>query len=931
MARVVDFSKPQFKSTTWSDYPDIDAIEEYASECKKFLRKHPSNDNQDFLESLKSHLENKTAGLPECCESFINAANEVWRLYKTTCAPSKLPPLFTNSPLGFAAAYSQVFNKTDPSEIATAFRCDILESIKKSETTPKNHKPSEDIVKAFEETFIDDTGMLERLMGDVRQMAGKWNRSTYYSPYTSFLQSSGSGKTRSVVKFGEQCWLFFVCFRQPGSTGYPQRSFAADYLTTYGYQFVEKNLGGDQKKSLLGGSPETVYKLYYTAVWIACVESLHKDLKKTKLKELKDHYMHWTNKQLEVDGETNEIGKTFWTGILSRAIGILNSLKVNGTEEAEKKLEEQMKSTYLDFEGKLATHRFTKKSKTPPLLLFALDEASELVKGVKSLNLLESFRQAFSYVPDVCVSKLLTFSILVDTCNSIVLSSTIKQSHIEDRSKRSVGERRLFRPIWLLSNWNIRVEQEEPNLLSDEPNRAQWSSDLQKFAKLCGRPMWRGYSDYLTMRKVALEKLIGGLDSSLVEQGKVSCSTEMAMALLGCRFALNFHAFASFVPTLCASHMATCLFIHQNPEHIVAGYPSEPVLAEASARATHRYDAFRIDILLEHLISQVKQGVVEAGYRGELVAKIILLLARDLAVVGGETPATANDSTTSVIDACTVQQYLDTLCGKETVAKYLKAECPVQDFQAFLQGHVYFTHFVYIVYTPTLEQMKKFFMRGAAIFCRRMQQGIDCIIPVFLHNDHWSYILVSVKNYCSNSNESSLAPTKSNAAKAGINEPESYPYLLLFMDVGPELKCKVERPGNFSRAHLKRGAQSYSSEGLPVTLAITGLSRAVYPFLDKYSNLEEKLKRLANSWIEPLDLLDTVAEWREVDKKKGDLKRIMMLTYQDDNNTLQQQQQQQQSVAITQSSSSAVSSSTAVITHAPASSSSSRRKRPRNE
>jgi hypothetical protein len=65
-----------------------------------------------------------------------------------------------------------------------------------------------------------------------------------------------------------------------------------------------------------------------------------------------------------------------------------------------------------------------------------------------------------------------------------------------------------------------------------------------------------------------------------------------------------------------------------------------------------------------------------------------------------------------------------------------------------------------------------------------------------------------------------------------------------------------------------------------MTLAITGLSAKNYPFFKAYGNLEESLRKLANAWVEPLDLIDSLPSWSRVEDKKRDLKRIMFLTYE---------------------------------------------------
>ena len=58
-------------------------------------------------------------------------------------------------------------------------------------------------------------------------------------------------------------------------------------------------------------------------------------------------------------------------------------------------------------------------------------------------------------------------------------------------------------------------------------------------------------------------------------------------------------------------------------------YPSEPILAEASARLT---DANGWANPLSALVHYVRGGIVEAGFRGELLTKIVCLMAMDKAL-----------------------------------------------------------------------------------------------------------------------------------------------------------------------------------------------------------------------------------------------------------------------------------------------------------
>lgn len=77
---------------------------------------------------------------------------------------------------------------------------------------------------------------------------------------------------------------------------------------------------------------------------------------------------------------------------------------------------------------------------------------------------------------------------------------------------------------------------------------------------------------------------------------------------------------------LVASHLAVLTQTDKDRYFLRTIYPSEPLLAESSAELTHKYGW---DLPLGALCEYVRSGVVEAGYRGELLTKIICLMAMD--------------------------------------------------------------------------------------------------------------------------------------------------------------------------------------------------------------------------------------------------------------------------------------------------------------
>ena len=107
------------------------------------------------------------------------------------------------------------------------------------------------------------------------------------------------------------------------------------------------------------------------------------------------------------------------------------------------------------------------------------------------------------------------------------------------------------------------------------------------------------------------------------------------MALLGARYCVFFNQDVELLHDLCRSNLASVYAIDRtapNKQMMIVGYPSEPVVALASAMLSYTVSACKPVALISELNRQIKKGAVEAGYRGEVAARFLLLLARDAAV-----------------------------------------------------------------------------------------------------------------------------------------------------------------------------------------------------------------------------------------------------------------------------------------------------------
>ena len=107
-----------------------------------------------------------------------------------------------------------------------------------------------------------------------------------------------------------------------------------------------------------------------------------------------------------------------------------------------------------------------------------------------------------------------------------------------------------------------------------------------------------------------------------------------SLACLSVRFALEFNAGPKFLEVTCKQmerhmerHMRLCLAATTGCETLITFSGSEPLLAEAAAELVHDSMANPVRYLANHS----DLHCVDRGRRGELVAALILMQARDMA------------------------------------------------------------------------------------------------------------------------------------------------------------------------------------------------------------------------------------------------------------------------------------------------------------
>ncbi|KAI9366892.1 hypothetical protein DFJ73DRAFT_7199 [Zopfochytrium polystomum] len=341
---------------------------------------------------------------------------------------------------------------------------------------------------------------------------------------------------------------------------------------------------------------------------------------------------------------------------------------------------------------------------------------------------------------------------------------------------------------------------------------------------------------------LAVLKLAGGTSKPKFDE---------TFAIAVVRTRVPFVVMRSYIASeLVASHMWWCYRIDDTRQHVVAGLPSEPILAEAGACWMHH--AVHLNPIFEKFSTSITAGFIDVGEGGETVAQLNLILGRDCAAVHlrkdvspvkGEPPVVTSTvmrrqvnaevrevdqvekgddrdpgflAADSVLfsGAIGVLSFLEATFTAAAVGELRRASKRL----AFLTGlpdpvevgQISFTHFVPMFDRVTnMRDLATLFSRGAAVKCPPGCPGVDLIIPVLMPGrtgdysllaENMTFILVQVKNYQLRGQDQSYpdSATRHNSPqRCGLDTFPQHLYISLYMglDLHPA-SYKVWHPGS---------------------------------------------------------------------------------------------------------------------------------------
>jgi hypothetical protein len=249
-------------------------------------------------------------------------------------------------------------------------------------------------------------------------------------------------------------------------------------------------------------------------------------------------------------------------------------------------------------------------------------------------------------------------------------------------------------------------------------------------------------SDLSTFAK---QKLLDG--GSELKQG----DSPRSLACLSVRLALELNSDSrsrDVASEQVAPHMRLCLAATTGFESSITLPGSEPLLAEAASQIMHDSVASPV----RHLADHSDLRCVDRGRRGELVAALIIMQARDAAVM--ERPPVLRTRW------ITVAEFMQALLPKDECMD-LRGSLPTswragEDRPFADTFEDYAMWFNHVIRVETADMIKDkylwtFITRGAMIICAQNQTGVDIVLPLCLKTGHLSRrtvsaILVQVKN-----------------------------------------------------------------------------------------------------------------------------------------------------------------------------------------
>jgi hypothetical protein len=476
------------------------------------------------------------------------------------------------------------------------------------------------------------------------------------------------------------------------------------------------------------------------------------------------------------------------------------------------------------------------------MFVLFLDEANNLA----NLSERQEFKGKDAWMPFRLFRRALdssgVFCVMLGT-NSKLTNFHPTRDH--DDSARNL-DKELFSPFIVSGFTDINVES--PKLEQDAP--------LSEVFRL-GRPLWDLYigkepGSLAPVVSLARGKLLRG-------RREPACSDAERVAIACVRLSLDVGIFTELAHDLVAGHMATLLAVDSPRRYLLLSYASEPVLGEAAAQLWNSVtngDRYWQKEILPALVRLSQHNTVSIGEKGELVARLLLLLAVDKANPASQV-ASEPENGPYYSQPVPLIKFLAELANVARDGDDGRSA----DLETGLlkNATIRLTHFIALRTTPTMRTLQLLWSRCAGGAMPTGHVGADIIIPLQLSDRTLSCILVQVKNQVSTANFVLAASDRLLPDNVfSDSDLAALPVIVrILMQLGSTREEEAKFLQGSTSQHNLRHRRSADRKHLD-PLVLYGLSGSVYRCLeDLPSTAMTHLKMLArppynlDSWTQP--------------------------------------------------------------------------------
>ena len=384
----------------------------------------------------------------------------------------------------------------------------------------------------------------------------------FYAPFTSIVQSSGSGKSKLCIELLQKYPGMFLVFRKPGENGIPNQSKWMEAFSNFIFSAPKDDLPIDINELVLSRAIG-----YSPGRFLIALNSILK-----KYKELFDIEIAKTQDRNEAIAN---LGRRFMEDPKSSNYqdfykfqdDLISNLELKHREtlikDLLKEITEFLCPSVRDDSSPMGFMCGTNHSWNFPFLLF-FDEADNLnlLTAKNRLFGVNVIRRGLHLLP--AEARIMVVAI---GTNSDVLDFT---PSVRNNSLRFIRKIRLLPPISVTGNWNV-LSAEFP--FENVPVNAETLLNLAMFNILvsAGRPLWSS---------CPLEKVVSIAEAKLKNRDPLSYGALFALLMVRANHNINSHH--SISRTLVSSYMATVNYVSSDGNDMKISYSSEPVLAMAA-------------------------------------------------------------------------------------------------------------------------------------------------------------------------------------------------------------------------------------------------------------------------------------------------------------------------------------------------------------